>query len=37
MKETRRVLLDRLRALPLCLGLWLAPPVIGVPTLELIA
>jgi hypothetical protein len=34
MKGIRRViLLDRSRALPLCLGLWLARPLIGTPTL----
>jgi hypothetical protein len=25
------------RALPFCLGIWLAPPVIGVPALGVIA
>jgi hypothetical protein len=35
-KGTRRVLLDKKsRALPFCLGLWLGPPTLGVPTLEI--
>jgi hypothetical protein len=32
-KNNRRLMMDRLRALPFCLGLWLAPPTLGTPTL----
>jgi hypothetical protein len=36
-RNNRRLMLDIRRAIPFCLGIWLAPPVIGTPTLELVA
>jgi hypothetical protein len=35
-KNNRRLMMDRLRALPFCLGIWLAPPVLGTPTLAVV-